>query len=115
MSRTKTNLLDLNAELLNRVRAEDYSGYDPFDLLNSRFFQATPFKHNKFMRLAWLQFGKRSPLNLRPLLGVPKMRNPKGIGLIIAGLLQDYKRTEQTEYSTFGVVSKVAEKEIYRE
>jgi hypothetical protein len=98
MSRTKTNLLDLNAELLNRVRAEDYSGYDPFDLLNSRFFQATPFKHNKFMRLAWLQFGKRSPLNLRPLLGVPKMRNPKGIGLIIAGLLQDYKRTEQTEY-----------------
>jgi len=98
MSRTKTNLLDLNDELLSRARAEDYSGYDPFDFLNSRFLQATPLKRNEFVRLAWLQLGKRLPFNLRPLLGVPKKRNPKGVGLFIAGLLQDYKRTSQVEY-----------------
>jgi hypothetical protein len=47
-------------------------------------------------RLAWLQFFKQSPVNLRPLLLVPKARNPKGIGLFILGLLQDYERTQDS-------------------
>lgn len=98
MSRTENDLLSLNADLLNHIRTEDYAGYDPFDFLNSRLLQATPLKRNEFIRLAWLQFGKRFPFNLRPLLGVPKKRNPKGVGLFIAGLLQDYKRSGHAEY-----------------
>jgi len=97
-SRTETDFLGLNSDLLDRVRAEDYAGYDPFDFLNSRLLQATPLKNSEYVRLAWLQLGKRLPINLRPLLGVPKKRNPKGIGLFIAGLLQDYHRTGQDEY-----------------
>jgi hypothetical protein len=50
------------------------------------------------VRLAWLQLGKRSPINFRPLLRVPKKRNPKGVGLFICGLLQDYRRTGQPRY-----------------
>lgn len=98
MSVVNTSLIALNNNLLSRVRAEDFAGYDPFDSLNSRLLQATPLKHSRFVRLAWLQLGKRSPVNLRPLLGVPKKRNPKGVGLFIFGLLQDYRRTGEEYY-----------------
>lgn len=91
-------LVSLNAKLLDSIRAEQFAGHDPFDSLNSRVLQATPFYRNQWVRLAWLQLGKRSPLNLRPLLGVPKRRNPKGVGLFISGLLQDYRRTGEARY-----------------
>lgn len=93
MLRTETDLPSLNRDLLDDIRADNYAGYDPFDSLNSRVLQATPLKHSAFARLAWLQLNKRSPVNLRPFLMVPKKRNPKGIGLFISGLLQDYRRT----------------------
>ena len=87
------DLLALNQRLLASIRAEGFAGYDPFDSLNSRLLKATPLYRNEWVRLAWLQLGKRSPINLRPLLQVPKLRNPKGVGLFIAGLLQDHART----------------------
>lgn len=98
MSAVNPLLVALNEDLLGRIRAVDYAGNDPFDLLNSKLLQATPFKRSEFVRLAWLQLGKRSPINLRPLLAVPKKRNPKGVGLFIAGLLQDYRRTGEVDY-----------------
>lgn len=98
MSSVDSSLIGLNKNLLDQVIAENYAGYDPFDSLNSRLLQATPLKNNGFVRLAWLQLGKRSPINLRPLLCVPKKRNPKGVGLFIAGLLQDYQRTGEAQY-----------------
>lgn len=91
-------LISLNSQLLDSIRAEQFAGYDPFDSLNSRLLQATPLYRNEWVRLAWLQLGKRSPINLRPLLGVPKKRNPKGVGLFISGLLQDYRRTGEARY-----------------
>lgn len=81
-------------KLLFNARQDDYAGYDPFDSLNSALLDASPFYRNEWVRLAWLQLGKRSPINLRPLLRVPKKRNPKGVGLFVAGLLQDYARTK---------------------
>lgn len=91
-------LIDLNARLLGSIQAEQFAGHDPFDSLNSKLLQATPLYRNQWVRLAWLQLGKRSPVNLRPLLRVPKMRNPKGVGLFISGLLQDYRRTGDARY-----------------
>lgn len=88
----------INNRLLANLRREAFAGYDPFDMLNSRLLQATPLYRNQWVRLAWLQLGKRSPINLRPLLGVPKRRNPKGVGLFIAGLMQDYRRTGEARY-----------------
>lgn len=91
-------LVSLNAQLLDSIRAEQFAGHDPFDSLNSRLLQATPLYRSEWVRLAWLQLGKRSPVNLRPLLGVPKRRNPKGVGLFISGLMQDYRRTGEARY-----------------
>ncbi|WP_227714557.1 hypothetical protein [Marinobacter sp. DY40_1A1] len=88
----------LNSRLLDNLRVQDFAGFDPFDSLNSRLLSATPLYRNNFIRLAWLQLGKRSPVNLRPFLGVPKKRNPKGIALVISGLVNDYHRTGENHF-----------------
>lgn len=83
----------VSRRLRHNMAATDYAGYDPFDGLNSRLFKATPFYKSSLLRLALLQANKRSPLNLRSLLRVPRARNAKGIALIILGLLLEYRRT----------------------
>jgi len=78
---------------------QDWSGYDPFDGLNSRFFQKIPFlRGGKIFRLLFLQLNKKCPVNLRPVLGVPKERNSKAIGLFLHGVLNLYKKTEDPQY-----------------
>ena len=60
---------------------ENFKGWDPYDGLNSKFFQATPLKDWDFARLLWIQAFKRSPINLRKLFNVPNQYNAKGIDL----------------------------------
>ncbi len=74
-------------KLLVYCRANDWAGYDPYDALNSRFF-SLPFFDTKIPRLALTQAMKRSPINLRPLMLVPKTQNPKGLALILTSLLK---------------------------
>jgi hypothetical protein len=74
-------------------RERDFAGHDPFDALNSRLFQATPFKHSRAVRILWTQLFKRSPLNLRKLARVPAGRNPKGTALFALAALAAYRRT----------------------
>ncbi|KDC49484.1 aspartate-semialdehyde dehydrogenase [Pseudoalteromonas fuliginea] len=93
-----TKSTEIAGLLLDNSKSEDYSGYDPFDSLNSRLLQMTGLDRIPIIRLAWLQFGKRSPINIRRLLIVPKMRNPKGIALFILGLIEDYKRTNNNDF-----------------
>lgn len=70
------------------VRGEEYRGYDPYDALNSPILRAiTPFK---YARIAATQFMKRLPINIRPLLLVPKGYNPKGLGLFLWGYAKLY-------------------------
>ena len=64
---------------------ENFEGWDPYDGLNSKIFQFSPLKHWDVARLAWIQGFKRSPINFRKLLLVPKMHNAKGIGLFLSG------------------------------
>jgi hypothetical protein len=72
---------------------EEYRGYDPYDGLNSSFFRAIPFlKDNRIARLSWIQFFKRSPVNLRPLAGVRKDYNPKALGLFLSGYCNLYRK-----------------------
>src|SRR5690554_1987360 len=75
--------------------AEHYKGWDPYDGLNSAIFQATPFKHWDLARLVLIQLCKRSPVNLRPLLLVPKQHNAKGIGLFLNGYCNLFRLAEQ--------------------
>jgi hypothetical protein len=74
-------------ELDSWCRERGYAGYDPFDGLNSKLFQATPLRRSRTARLAWTQLFKRSPLNLRGLARVPVERNPKGTALFALAAL----------------------------
>jgi polysaccharide biosynthesis protein VpsJ len=74
--------------LLEQCKRDDFAGFDPFDALNSAFFDRLGGNRWPLGRIAWLQLHKRSPINLRPLFSVPKRRNPKGIALIILGLVE---------------------------
>lgn len=65
---------------------EHYKGWDPFDGLNSKVFQALPlFKKSAFCREVVIQGFKRNPINLRKIAGVPKEYNAKGVGLFLQG------------------------------
>ncbi|MEQ1549760.1 hypothetical protein [Sphingorhabdus sp.] len=90
--------IERNQQLLHAIQADDYAGYDPFDMLNSRIFRATPLYKSSLLRLAVLQFGKKSPINFRKLLLVPKARNPKAVAICVLGLVEDFRRTGEAIY-----------------
>lgn len=92
--------VDLNTahrDLWKWCRSQGLAGYDPYDGLNSSLFQATPLRHSRAARLAWTQFLKRSPLNLRKIAGVPPERNAKGIALFALAAIADYRRLQTKE------------------
>jgi len=71
---------------LDRYCTENnYRGYDPYDALKSPLFSLPLLKDSKLIRFGAQQFVKRFPLNLRPLLVVPKGLNPVTLGLFIQG------------------------------
>lgn len=81
------------------VEAESFKGYDPYDGLNSTFFRSIPLaSSNRLARLAWIQGFKRSPLNLRTLVGVKKEYNPKALGLFLSSFCNLYKESFKEEY-----------------
>ncbi len=90
-------------ESLNRLKkyceAENFKGYDPYDGLNSRFFQAIPLlPKSRIARLGWIQGFKKSPLNLRPWVGIMKDYNPKAMGLFLSSYCQFYELEPKQEY-----------------
>ncbi len=64
-------------------RSHQWAGFDPYDALNSELFARTPLAKNRVARLAFTQFLKRSPVNLRPLLRIRPQQNPKALALFL--------------------------------
>jgi len=77
-----------SVKLLDYCRANDWAGYDPYDALNSRFFTAFPVLDSRLPRLLATQALKRSPVNIRRVLSIPRTQNPKAIGLFLAAALK---------------------------
>lgn len=78
------NVQPVIRKLLSYAEARDYAGYDPYDALNSPLVRRLAGR-SKWRRIAFTQLLKKCPVNLRPLLGVPKGHNPKAIGLFLWG------------------------------
>lgn len=70
---------------------ENFKGWDPYDGLNSWVIQKTFLRKSRFIKLAWIQTFKRNPVNLRPLVGIKKDVNAKGLGLFLTGYCNLYK------------------------
>jgi hypothetical protein len=99
-------------ELAIYCKKEEFKGYDPYDGLNSTFFQSFPYiPGNRIARLVWIQAFKRSPFNLRPLCGIKKEYNPKALGLFLSGYCALYKSDAREEYLTeiHFLISKILE------
>jgi len=75
-------------KLLAYCKQNAFSGHDPYDALNSKLLAYFSVLNRRFPRLALTQFLKRSPLNFRHLLLIPKTENPKAIALFLMAFLR---------------------------
>lgn len=64
---------------------ERYRGYDPYDALMSPIFRRGPLARAKIPRWGFQQALKRLPVNVRPLLRIPKGYNPVTLALALQG------------------------------
>lgn len=84
------------AEVLDRVlqvaRSDRYEGYSKHDGLNSPLLAALA-GGSRLRRLGAIQVVTRSPVDIRPLAGVRKARNAKGLSLFSRALLARHRMT----------------------
>lgn len=89
------NIEDSLQKLIAFVENEGFKGYDPYDTLNSFI----PFsKMGKWIPALAIQFQKRNPINIRPLLGIKKGYNPKGMGLFLKAYCKLFEKTKKEHY-----------------
>jgi hypothetical protein len=96
-------------QLFTWCREHDFAGHDPFDALNSRFFQATPLNKSKNARLIWTQLVKRFPADLRTFARVPQQRNAKGVALFALAQLAHHRqlKTSESEAQTRNILTQL--------
>lgn len=85
---SKERLLETTLKLWQYCLNRDFSGYDPYDALNSRLLKIMPVGKSRFFRLAFTQVLKRLPINIRPLLFIPKTQNPKALAIFLKAALR---------------------------
>src|SRR5215510_5887271 len=89
---SKDRLSESIGKLSGWLEENDYRGYDTFDGLNAKFVRPLTFE-TKFLRTALQQGVRRFPINLRPLLGVPKSHSTKGMGFLARGFMRLHEST----------------------
>ena len=70
--------MDVLDRVLQTARSAGYEGYSKHDGLNSPLL-ATLAGGSRIRRLGAIQVVTRSPVDIRPLMGVRKARNAKGL------------------------------------
>jgi hypothetical protein len=85
---TAHDLERITLQLLTYCRANQWAGFDPYDALNSRRFTAVPLLRFKLPRLVLTQALKRSPIDVRRWLLIPKTQNAKAMALFLRASLQ---------------------------
>jgi hypothetical protein len=82
------------------IEDQGFRGWDPHDALNSPLIRRLTLG-NRYAAILWLQLLRRSPLNFRPLLGIPKDYNAKGMGLFLASYARKYAVTHDPRYRDY--------------
>ena len=109
MNKLKSKIESSFLKLKIYCEKENFAGWDPYDGLNSKVFQALPFKYWDLARLVWIQSFKRSPINFRKLLMIPKDHNAKGIALFLSGYCNIYDLALEGE-TAFGTKEEILSK-----
>lgn len=74
-------------KLLDYCRRRDWAGIDPYDMLNCPYFRRLVQGNCRWPRIILTQLSKRSPIDFRPLLGIPPTQNPKALAVFLSALL----------------------------
>jgi hypothetical protein len=85
---SKDRIQEITLKLLEYCKKNNWAGYDPYDALNSKLLGYLPFLNFRFFRIGLTQLLKRSPINIRPLLLIPKLQNPKALALFLMAFLK---------------------------
>lgn len=83
-------LANLQQDILDVARDVDYEGYSKHDALNAPWLEALA-SPSRVLRLGVTQMVMRSPVHVRPWLGVRTARNPKGLALFARALLARHR------------------------
>jgi len=84
-------------QTLDWSKREGMRGYNKHDALNSPILRALLGWH-KWPRIVAIQGVMRFPINLRPLLFVPKVFNPKGLALFATSYLDLYSESQDERF-----------------
>ena len=84
---SKDQILESIGRLSDWLEKNDYRGYDTFDGLNAKYLRPLTFE-TKFLRTVLQQGVRRFPVNVRPMLGIPKNRSTKGMGYLARGFIR---------------------------
>jgi hypothetical protein len=87
---SETRHLDVLDRVLQVARSASYEGYSKHDGLNSPLLAGLG-GGSRLRRLAAIQVVTRSPVDIRPLVGVRKARNAKGLSLFARALLARHR------------------------
>jgi hypothetical protein len=90
--RSLTDVPAVLGRVLGTARADDFTGYSKHDALNARWLERAA-GNSRLRRLAATQIVTRSPVDLRPIAGVRKARNAKGLSLFARALLARQRMT----------------------
>lgn len=91
-SASKARIYESICRLSGWLEKNDYCGYDTFDGLNSPLLRPLTFER-KFLRTLLQQGVRRFPINVRPLLGIPKSHSTKGMGFLARGFMRLHEAT----------------------
>ena len=83
-------------KVANWIEDCNYRGYEPFDGLSS--FLRSLTCHNLFCERLLQQLVRRSPVNLRPLLGIRPQESTKGRGYMARGYLLMFQTTGASQF-----------------
>jgi hypothetical protein len=78
--------------VLDTARRADYAGYSKHDALNAPWLEKLAGT-SRTRRLVAIQSVMRSPIDIRPIVGVHKARNAKGLSLFARALLSRHRAT----------------------
>ena len=73
------------ARLEEYLVRERFRGWDPYDALTSPLFALPVLRSARWIRFGTTQVVKRAPVNLRPLLRIPKGYNPVTLAFVLEG------------------------------
>jgi rhamnogalacturonyl hydrolase YesR len=95
---SKEQIFQSIGRLSGWLERNDYRGYDTFDGLNAKYVRLLTFETN-FLRTVLQQGVRRVPINLRPILGIPKSRSTKGMGFLARGFMRLNQATGDTAWA----------------